>query len=105
MNLILLLNSLRLLHCVKPVVHPPSLCRAPQGAAEKETVGGDGGNKGEVTAVQVNDNGELVWGRGREEERRGLCLEIYRRLNPPDTAGARVRDLSGGLQGGPGVTP
>lgn len=49
----------------------------------------------------MNDNGELVWGRGREEERRGLCLEIYRRLNPPGTAGARVRDLLGGLQGGP----
>lgn len=86
--------------CVKPVGHPPSFCRAPHGVAEKETVSGDGGNKGEVTAVLVNDNGELVPGQGREVERRGLCLEIYRRLIPLDTAGAR--DLLGGLQGGPG---
>ena len=64
-------------------------------------VGREGGNKGEVTAVLVNYNGELVPGQGREAERRGLCLEIYRRLNAPDTAGAKVRDLLGGLQGGP----
>ena len=64
-------------------------------------MGGEEGNKGEVTAVLVNYNGELVPGQGREAERRGLCLEIYRRLNPPDTAGVRVRDLLGGLQGGP----
>lgn len=82
--------------------HPPSFCRPPHGVAERETVSGDGGNKGEVTAVLVNDNGELVPGQGREVERRGLCLEIYRKLIPPDTAGARVRDLLGRLQGGPG---
>ena len=49
-------------------------------------VGREGENKGEVTAVLVNYNGELVPGQRREAERRGLCLEIYRRLNPPDTA-------------------